>query len=61
MIDKIKKATKNPSNIHHISWITKTPEDEIQVIVEDLLEKGILQESHYAKGYYKWVSNKEEK
>lgn len=59
MIDKIKKATKNPANTYYISWRTKIPENEVEVIVEDLLNQGKLKESHYAEGYYQWVESEE--
>lgn len=59
MINKIKKATKNPANTYYISWRTKIPENEVKMIIEDLLEKGYVIESHYAKEYYQWVKEED--
>lgn len=59
LLNKIKKATKVPSNTYYISWRCKIPEDEVKVIIQDLLEKGQVIESHYAKEYYQWVEKTE--
>jgi hypothetical protein len=53
IIKKLLDKLRRPVHVSYISkHLLRTPMDETEKFIQELVEKGLVEESKYGKGYY---------